>query len=264
MKHLAPDYVYTPAGLQRNTCIAISDDGIIDSIFDLETHAIAPTNVDALPGIAFLPGFVNVHSHVFQRALRGHTHRPLSTKDTFWTWRNAMYAEAGRLNPDSLYELALRTYREMLAAGYTTVGEFHYVHHQPGGQPYANPNAMSEAILQAGREAGIRVELLMTAYAQGGFNKPPEAEQRRFCDASLDAYLARVEALRVTGVPIGLAPHSVRAVPQEWFRAIANYSHRHQLPLHVHADEQTAEIEQCQAAYGCRPVELLERFEALG
>src|SRR5438105_345773 len=185
MKHLAPDYVYTTAGLQRNTCIAISDDGIIDSIFDLETHAIAPTNVDALPGIALLPGFVNVHSHVFQRALRGHTHRPLSARDTFWTWRSAMYAEAARLNPDRMYASALVAYREMLAAGYTTVGEFHYVHHQPGGRPYAKPNAMAEAVLQAGREAGIRVVLLMTAYAQSGFGQPPEEGQLRFCDAEV-------------------------------------------------------------------------------
>jgi len=174
-----------------------------------------------------------------------------------------MYAEAQRLNPDSLYKLALRTYGEMLAAGYTSVGEFHYVHHQPGGQPYPNPNAMSEAILEAGREAGIRVVLLMTAYAQAGFNQPPEEIQRRFCDASVEAYLERVEPLRIAGVPIGVAPHSVRAVPEQWFRAIATYSQAHHLPLHIHADEQMAEIEQCQAAFGCTPIELLERFGAL-
>jgi len=175
-----------------------------------------------------------------------------------------MYAEAQRLNPDLLYESALHTYREMLAAGYTSVGEFHYVHHQPGGQPYADPNAMSEAVIEAGRDVGIRVVLLMTAYAQSGFSQPPEEGQRRFCDASVDAYLNRVEALRITDAPVGVAPHSVRAVPEKWFRAIADYSRLHELPLHVHADEQIAEIEQCQAAYGCTPIELLERFGALG
>ena len=174
-----------------------------------------------------------------------------------------MYAEASRLNPDLLYASALLTYREMLAAGYTSVGEFHYVHHQVDGRPYANPNAMSEAILAAGREAGIRVVLLMTAYAQSGFNQPPEEGQLRFCDTSVEAYLARVEALRVTGVPVGVAPHSVRAVPERWFRAIVEYSRAHKLPLHVHADEQVAEIEQTQAAYQCTPIELLERFDAL-
>src|SRR5438105_12091482 len=234
MIHLAPEYVYTPAGLQANMLVSITKQGLISSIAprdSVEPQSVAPFDVETLPGKALIPGFVNVHSHVFQRALRGHTHRPLATKDTFWTWRNAMYAEAGRLNPDSLYELALRTYREMLAAGYTTVGEFHYVHHQPGGQPYVNPNAMAEALLQAGHEAGIRVVLLMTAYAQAGFNQPPEEEQQRFCDTSIDAYLDRVEALRVKGGPIGVAPHSVRAVPEEWFRAIAKYSHTYQLPL---------------------------------
>lgn len=260
MNYLAPDYVYTPAGLQPNMIVAITEDGMIGEI--MPRGADSPVT-ERLPGMALLPGFVNAHSHVFQRALRGHTHRPLSRQDTFWTWRRAMYAEAARLDPDRLYAGALHTYREMLAAGYTTVGEFHYVHHRPDGSPYADPNAMAEAILQAGREAGIRVVLLMAAYAQSGFHQPPEEEQRRFCDASVETYLARVEALRVAGVPVGVAPHSVRAVPEDWFRAIAQYSRAHALPLHVHADEQMAEIEQTRAARGCTPIELLERCGAL-
>jgi formimidoylglutamate deiminase len=260
MKYLAPDYIYTPDGLKASMIVTISDDGFISGIAPRSADSLV---TDPLPGVALLPGFVNAHSHVFQRALRGHTHRPLSKQDTFWTWRRAMYAEAGRLNPESLYTGALRAYREMLAVGYTTVGEFHYVHHQPDGRPYASPNAMSEALLEAGREAGIRVVLLMTAYAQSGFNQPPEEGQRRFCDASVEAYLERVEALRVAGVLVGVAPHSVRAVPENWFRAIADYSRAHQLPLHIHADEQVAEIEQARTAYSCAPIELLERFGAL-
>lgn len=266
MIHLAPDYVYTSEGLQADMLISIADDGRIASVTPRQAALEDPAifDVEVLPGIALLPGFVNVHSHVFQRALRGHTHRPLSAKDTFWTWRNAMYAQAQQLNPDSLYSMALQTYREMLKAGYTSVGEFHYVHHQPDGQPYAEPNAMAEAVLQAGRATGIRVVLLMTAYAQAGFHQPPDAGQRRFCDASVEEYLARVEMLRNKGFAVGVAPHSVRAVPEGWFRAIADYSQKHALPLHVHADEQVAEIEQCQAAYACTPIELLERFGALG
>lgn len=264
MHYLAPEYMYTPAGLQANMVISINDDGRIAALTAVDQlHTNDNAAIETMSGVALLPGFVNTHSHVFQRALRGHTHRALSRRDTFWTWRAAMYAEAQRLNPDSLYESSLRTYREMLAAGYTTVGEFHYVHHQPDGQPYAEPNAMSEAVLQAGRDAGIRVVLLMTAYAQAGFGLPPEEGQRRFCDASVEAYLARVESLRQRGVPVGVAPHSVRAVPEEWLRTIADYSLAHDLSLHVHADEQVAEIEQCLAATGCRPIELLERCGAL-
>ncbi|HVB26251.1 MAG TPA: formimidoylglutamate deiminase [Ktedonobacteraceae bacterium] len=263
MKYLAPDYMYTVQGLQRDILVGIDEDGRIASVMKRGEQNVAGNTIEYLPGMALLPGFVNVHSHVFQRALRGHTHRPLSQRDTFWTWRNAMYAEAQSLNPERLYASAVQTYREMLAAGYTTVGEFHYVHHQPDGQPYAAPNAMAEAVIQAGHDAGIRVVLLMTAYAQAGFNQPPQEDQRRFCDASVENYLGRVEALRVTGVPIGVAPHSVRAVPEDWFRAIADYSVKNHLPFHVHADEQVAEIEQCQAAYGCTPIELLERFGAL-
>src|SRR5437764_14215966 len=129
MIHLAPEYVYTAGGLQANMLVSITDDGLIASIIprnSVEAQFIAPSDdIETLPGIALLPGFVNVHSHVFQRALRGHTHRPLSKKDTFWTWRNAMYAEARHLNPGTLYELPLRTYREMLTVCYTTVRQSH-------------------------------------------------------------------------------------------------------------------------------------------
>ncbi|GHO73152.1 formimidoylglutamate deiminase [Ktedonobacter sp. SOSP1-85] len=262
MKYLAPAYVYTHEGLQKNKLIAIGDDGLITGIID-SSQAVAHEQIEPLPQMLLLPGFVNVHSHVFQRQLRGHTHRPLSRQDTFWTWRRAMYAEAQRLTPELLYEEARQTYSEMLAAGYTSVGEFHYVHHQVDGRPYDRPNAMSEAILQAGKDTGLRVVLLMTAYARGGFQQALEAGQQRFCDATVEQYLARVEALRQQGYQVGVAPHSVRAVPGEWFRAIAAYSREHSLPLHVHADEQVAEIEQCRTAHGCRPIELLERYEAL-
>ncbi len=263
MKYLAPEYVYTSQGLQSDMLVAIDDEGRIVSIARQGEQQTTENEIEYLPGLALLPGFVNVNSHVFQRALRGHTHRPLSQHDTFWTWRNAMYAEAQLLTPERLYASAVQTYREMLAAGYTTVGEFHYVHHHPDGQPYAAPNAMAEAVLRAGHDAGIRVVLLITAYAQAGFQQPPQEEQRRFCDASVEDYLARVEALRVQGAPLGVAPHSVRAVPENWFRAIATYSKEHSLPLHVHADEQVAEIEQCHAVYGCTPIEMLDRFGAL-
>jgi formimidoylglutamate deiminase len=261
MKHLAPDYVYTPQGLQSNQIVSISEEGYICA---LSERGPDTEITEVLPGMALLPGFVNVHSHAFQRALRGRTHRARSAHDTFWTWRQAMYREVQRLNPDSLYQISLQTYREMLAAGYTSVGEFHYVHHQPDGQPYEQENIMSEAVLQAGRDAGIRVVLLLAAYARGDFYHPPDETQRRFCDASLDAYLSRADALRMMGIAPGIAPHSVRAVPQEWLRALAEYSRIQQLPFHIHADEQMAEIEQCQQAHGCTPIELLERNGALG
>jgi formimidoylglutamate deiminase len=261
MKHLAPDYVYTPQGLLSNQVISISDEGYLHAL----SERVPGTEItETLPGIALLPGFVNVHSHVFQRALRGRTHHARSTHDTFWTWRQAMYMEAQRLNPDRLYEIALQTYREMLAAGYTSVGEFHYIHHQSDGRPYEQENCMSEAVLQAGRDVGIRVVLLLTAYARGDFYHPSDETQKRFCDASLEAYLSRAEELRMTGAALGVAPHSVRAVPEEWLRGLAEYSLQHKLPLHVHADEQMAEIELCQQVHHCAPIELLERNGVLG
>ncbi|GCE06724.1 formimidoylglutamate deiminase [Dictyobacter aurantiacus] len=261
MKGLAPDYVYTPQGLLANQVVRVSDEGMIVEVVE-RVEGMEVT--EEMPGLALLPGFVNTHSHAFQRGLRGHTQRRLSVHDTFWTWRNAMYAQAQRLTPESIYEISRQVYGEMLASGYTSVGEFHYVHHRPDGRPYAHPNALAQAVVQAGRDAGIRVVLLLTAYARGDFKRPPSDEQRRFCDASLVAYLERAEALRISGIPCGIAPHSVRAVPPDWLEAIADYSRQYQLPFHIHADEQRAEIEQCLEAEDCRPIELLRRCSALG
>jgi formimidoylglutamate deiminase len=265
MTYLAPDYVLTPQGWLAAHVVVLDEQGRIAALIGREQADQLPREqaIEELRGVALLPGFVNVHSHVFQRALRGHTQRSLERRDTFWTWRRAMYTEAQRLQPESLYSVALATYREMLAAGYTAVGEFHYVHHQPDGRPYAPVNAMAEALLEAARAAGIRLVLLMSAYARAGFGRAAAEEQRRFCDPAVEVYLERVELLREAGVAVGVAPHSVRAVPEDWLCAIAAYSQRYALPLHVHADEQPGEIEECLAAHGCRPLELLDRCGVL-
>jgi formimidoylglutamate deiminase len=212
-----------------------------------------------------LPGFVNAHSHAFQRMLRGRVEHvdPAHPHDDFWTWREAMYTAANSIDPDGAYEIALLLYREMVAAGYTAVGEFHYPHHQPGGRPYADPNAMAKATAAAAHEAGIEIVMLMTAYARAGAGLPPTEGQRRFCDPSVDAYLERVDAL-AGEMRVGLAPHSVRAVPRDWLEQIVAYAESTGMVVHIHANEQRLEIEQCEAEYGMRPIELLADIGLLG
>ena len=214
-----------------------------------------------------LPGFVNVHSHAFQRGMRGvvehvdHAHR----SDDFWTWREAMYAAAGRLDPDSMYAVALLAYREMVAAGYVAVGEFHYVHHRPDGTPYSPPNAMARATASAAAEAGIDQVLLMAAYERAGAGLPPTAGQRRFCDPDVGAYLSRVDALaQERPGRVGVAPHSVRAVSRPWLEEIGRYADAAGMVVHIHACEQLREIEECLAEHGCRPIELLADTGVLG
>lgn len=210
------------------------------------------------PGRALAPGFVNDHSHAFQRGLRGRVeHRdPSRPHDDFWSWRERMYALAESLDPASMREISERCYREMLAAGYTSVTEFHYVHHRPDGTPYEDPNALAVAVAEAAGAAGIRLLLLPVAYARGGVP--------RFRDASLDGFLARVDALREWAVErplveVGLAAHSVRAVPRQWLEGLGEYARSRELPLHIHADEQPPEIEECEEEHGLRPVQLLQK-----
>jgi formimidoylglutamate deiminase len=217
---------------------------------------------------------VNAHSHAFQRALRGRAERPGGEgTDDFWTWRTEMFRLAGSLDPDGMRQLAFGTYAEMVAAGYGVVGEFHYVHHQPDGTPYPEPNAMAFAVAQAAIDAGLAIVLLPAAYHRGGWSGgsdlPPAEGQRRFCDPDVETFLGRVDALRawaaaVPGVEVGVAAHSVRAVPGAWLEAIAEYSERHGLVRHVHAHEQRRELDECQAEHGCSPIELLERTGFLG
>jgi len=216
-----------------------------------------------LPGVV-LPGFANAHSHAFHRALRGRTH---DRGGTFWTWRERMYAVAARLDPDSYLTLARATYAEMALAGITCVGEFHYLHHPAGGGRYSDPNEMSEALVQAAADAGVRLTLLDTCYLEGGLegagHLPLNDVQVRFSDGDADAWAARVAALpERPGLRIGAAIHSVRAVPAEQLAPIARACASR--PLHVHLSEQTAENEACEAYYGSSPTRLLADRGVLG
>jgi formimidoylglutamate deiminase len=197
-----------------------------------------------------IPAMPNVHSHAFQRDLRGIGERS-EPEDDFWSWREEMYRLAGALEPDSMREVAGRVYAEMAAAGYGAVGEFHYVHHRPDGTPYEEPNAMALAVADAAAAAGLRIVLLPAAYHRGG--------HPRFRDPSVDDYLARVDDLRARGFEVGVVAHSVRAVPADWLREIASYAEAHGLVRHVHAHEQPRELDECQAEHGCSPIELLDR-----
>jgi formimidoylglutamate deiminase len=193
-----------------------------------------------VPGRLTLPGFVNAHSHAFQRALRGKTEG-----GDFWAWRESMLDLAGGLTPGHVRESYAETYREMRGAGYTAVGEFHYV-----------GLAEAHAAVDAAREAGIELVLLLSAYGRGGID--------RFRQASVADYLGQVEELSAAGAHVGLAPHSVRACPREWLAEIGAYAEREGLVLHVHADEQPREIEECLDEHGLRPVELLAETGCLG
>ncbi len=212
-----------------------------------------------------LPGFVNAHSHAFQRRLRGAVERvnPDNPEDNFWSWREAMYAAAGALDPDSIHAVCLAAYREMVAAGYVAVGEFHYPHHRPDGTPYDPPNAMADAVVAAAAEAGIELVLLMTAYERAGAGRPPSEGQRRFCDPSVAAYLCRVEEI-AGRCPVGLAPHSVRAVSRPWLEEIARFAEASGLVVHIHANEQRRELEESVAEHGMAPIELLADVGLLG
>lgn len=223
---------------------------------------LAPAAADAatvpLGGWA-IPGMPNAHSHAFQRAMAGHAEHldPAQPADSFWTWRDAMYRLANRITPPQLEAIAAQLYVEMLEAGYTAVAEFHYLHHDPDGRPYADPAEMSRALLRAASAAGIRMTLLPVFYAHGGFDQPLGAAQRRFGHRTVSAFARLLEAIRPAlgpGQRLGLAAHSLRAVAPDELAALVPLTDG---PLHIHIAEQPAEVSQCLAARGARPIDWL-------
>jgi formiminoglutamate deiminase len=231
-----------------------------------------PAGAVRLPGLT-LPGLANAHSHAFHRALRGITQ---ASAGTFWTWRERMYGVAQRIDPDGYLDLARAVYAEMTLAGVTCVGEFHYLHHGPGGTPYADPNEMGRALVRAAAEAGLRITLLDTCYLAGGLGPdgtqlPLAGPQLRFGDGDSSRWAARMAALGADrlgrlgpGARAGAAIHSVRAVPPGQMTEVIGWSHRYGAPLHAHLSEQVAENTACLAAYGATPAAVLEEAGALG
>jgi formimidoylglutamate deiminase len=271
-----PDYLYLDGGIVADCALFCDERGVIarfsrDRSDLLKAHRLKRRLV--------IPGLVNGHSHTFQRAIRGRTEfRGTAEPDTFWTWREKMYSAACRMKPAEIFETARMAFLEMALSGITTVGEFHYLHHQADGTPYPDRNLLAKLIIQAAREVGIRIALLRTAYSRAGFKRAPNPGQARFITPEPKDFIEDTETLSswVQGerlddsVTVGVAPHSLRAVPLEYVRLVAEYANGRGLPLHMHVAEQPAEIEQCRGEYGRSPVELLgdegilnERFTAI-
>ncbi len=208
-----------------------------------------------LPDRLLMAGFVNAHSHAFQRGIRGLVQWSDGIDD-FWSWRERMYGLANVLDPEGVEAVSALAFLEMAQAGVTCVGEFHYLHHQPDGVPYADPDELALRVIAAARRVGIRIALLRVAYARPGFEQEPNPLQRRFYDADPEAVLAaasRLGAHSDPAVTAGIAPHSVRAVPRDWLEALSRWEG----PIHAHVDEQPAEVEQCVEEHGLRPLDLL-------
>lgn len=253
--------------VEPGVVVDVSDADGTGTIRDVRTDVpVPPPGAVVLRGLT-LPGLANAHSHAFHRALRATVQ---VGSGTFWTWRETMYSVADRLTPDTYHALARAVYAEMALAGITAVGEFHYLHHAPGGTPYADPNAMGEALIAAADEAGIRITLLDTAYVSAAIGdkhsgKAPDRHQQRFSDGTTQAWAERASLLKERPhARIGAAVHSVRAVPAAQLATVAQWAAERRAPLHVHLSEQTAENEACQAVHGCTPTQLLADHGVLG
>jgi formimidoylglutamate deiminase len=250
------DHAWLPHGFAANgTCLDIDQAGVWRDVASGDAQ-----EVDEHLGRYVLPGMPNLHSHAFQRAMAGLAERQGKGEDSFWTWREVMYAFASRLGPDDLRAIAAQLYVEMLKAGYTQVCEFHYLHQQPDGTPYQEPAAMSLALIEAAREAGIGLTLLPTLYTSGGFDGRVLSERQRRFGHAIDRYLRLLERLRALETPalrVGIALHSLRAVPADAMRIVLDSDPARSGPLHIHIAEQIGEVQDCLALRNARPVEWL-------
>ncbi|HEY0505012.1 MAG TPA: formimidoylglutamate deiminase [Lysobacter sp.] len=250
MKTLDAAMLWTPGGWRADAGFELDDHGRIQAVVAAEPTASASWIV---------PGVANLHSHAFQRAMAGMAERQTNPEDSFWTWRETMYRFAARFTPEVLQAVATQLYAEMLEAGYTTVCEFHYLHHAPDGRPYDDPAAMSRALVAAAREAGIRLTLLPVLYMTGGFDGRPLGERQRRFGHDIDAYLRLVDMLCEDADPmlhVGCALHSLRAVPADAMRAVLA-ALPPAMPVHIHIAEQIGEVQDCLALRNARPVEWL-------
>ena len=251
-----PELLFANGAFLRNAGLLVGDNGQVLAV--TAAHTPSDTVVD-LPGKALLPGFVNVHSHAFQRLIRGKSEsRAVSGKD-FWSWRGTMYHAAAQLDPQQVYDVARMAFLEMVLSGTSTVGEFHYLHTAPNGRPYDDPNQLSKQVIAAAQSVGIRIVLLRSAYLRSGFHLPRDPGQTRFFETTPE-FLANMDALTreypagSADVRLGVAPHSIRAVPLDDVREIATWARDRRLPLHMHMAEQVAENEACLARirrYAC-------------
>lgn len=264
IERLSVDHLHQSDGWRSPAFLEIDAQGFITRVEDRRPDSWGSEPALHLSGFA-IPGLCNVHSHAFQRALVGRTEaNEPGREDSFWTWREEMYRLAQVFTPDALRAVAAQLYVEMLEAGLTSVGEFHYLHHRPDGGRYADPAEMSLAILQAAEQTGISLTMLPVLYLRGGFDRPASELQRPFLHRDVQDYLQLVERLRaertrMSELRVGVAPHSLRAVPEaallELAAGIAAIDP--DAPVHLHIAEQNAEVEQCIAALGSRPIDWL-------
>lgn len=279
-----PDLLYTGGRFRRGLALVCDVAGRVARVARAEELGEG-VEVVRLPGRAMLPGMVNAHSHAFQRVIRGRTeYRGASTegaRDSFWTWREQMYAAASRLTPEDIYDASRMAFLEMALSGITTVGEFHYLHRTPEGAEYDDPNLLAKQVVRAARDVGVRIALLRVAYARAGYLKEPDPRQLRFIEPDAETFVRHAGALddelmKEDGVGgglettgdrtawVGVAPHSVRAVPVEYLRALRDFASGESLAVHMHVAEQPAEIEACLAETGRTPVALLADEGLLG
>ncbi|ALE54325.1 MAG: formimidoylglutamate deiminase [Paraburkholderia graminis] len=267
---LFAEHAYLPDGWRRNVLLEWDADGTLTAV--TPDTAEIPADVQKAAG-PILPGMPNLHSHAFQRAMAGLTeYRAASgngATDNFWSWRDLMYRFAARITPEGLASVAQWLYIEMLKAGYTSVCEFHYVHHTPEGKRYTNQAELAQRVVDAASAAGIGMTMLPVLYQYSGFGaRAPRDDQRRFINTpeSLHELLAALRAARPENAALryGVAPHSLRAVSEQSLRALLDGLDR-SAPVHIHIAEQTAEVDACIETEGARPVQwLLDRFDVDG
>lgn len=250
MRILRFRHLLTPDGMVHDGQVVVGADGRIERV------EAAPSGTRDWDGWLALPGMPNAHSHVFQRALAGYGEARVSDQDSFWSWREAMYRLAARITPDDLHAIARQGFIDMLRAGFTSVAEFHYLHHLPGG---TRTRAMADAVIAAADETGIRLRLLPVAYFHSGFGQqPPATGQARFVHADVDDYLRLLQSLAAHAP--GIAPHSLRAVPAEWLAELVKGAEAllgDDFPVHIHVAEQRRELDDCLKAHARTPIRLL-------